>query len=124
MSRAYSAPPVSLYRRFQRFTRRWATNVAWGVHDAFDLFDEPAKIDRQRRVTLGVWPLEDRQMPSFGIALQAAAPDALQGTFQTIGRTTVGLLDGNASLNVPIPLSIDGSCPPSRNACRNFGLIW
>src|SRR6516162_1530409 len=109
MSRAYSAPPVSLYRRLQRFTRRWATNVAWGVHDAFDLFDEPAKIDRQRRVTLGVWPLEERQMPSFGIALQAAAaPDALQGTYQTIGRTTVGVLDGNASLNVPIPIAIDG----------------
>ena len=45
-------------------------------------------------------------MPSFGLSLYAnAADDPLQGTSTSEGRTTVGLLDGNASESIPVYVS-------------------
>jgi len=105
---------VSLRHRWQSLMHRWANYVVWPCRDFFRDFDAPAVPKRSRKALLDVLPLEDRQMPSFGISLFAnAAPDPLQGTYSAVGRTNVGLHDGNAQLNIPIDIFRSDSGGPT-----------
>src|SRR5205823_6176731 len=65
------------------------------------------------RVHLDVTRLEIRRLPSFAASLYAGpTPDPYQQTAVTIGRTTAGLLDGNAQLAIPFnPYRIDTGGP-------------
>src|SRR5262245_19781281 len=80
----------------------WAQSAYWSVREWFaDQAEErPA---RRKTVKLDVEPLEIRQMPAFAMSLFSdAVADPMQGAFTAVGRTTVGIHDGDASVNVPL----------------------
>src|SRR5262249_37619559 len=96
---------LSLGQRWRNLARRWTNFALWTVEDCVMGYGKPEGKPRKRSTLLEVLPLEDRQMPSFGISLFAnAAPDAPQGTYSSVGRTDVGLLDGDARLQIPISI--------------------
>ncbi|HLW64561.1 MAG TPA: hypothetical protein VKS79_04515 [Gemmataceae bacterium] len=89
-----------LQQRWRNLIRKWTFpfGVAWN-----ECFGNGRR--RKLQARLNFEPLEEREMPSFGLGLaNYSAADPLQGTSTNVGRVNIGLLDGNASLAIPIDL--------------------
>src|SRR5262245_50496740 len=89
--------------------KRWRTRMSWRVESAFLTVREwlaahtEERRPRANTVKLDVEPLEIRQLPSFGLSLfSSAVADPIQGSFTAVGRSTVGVDDGDMSVNVPL----------------------
>jgi RHS repeat-associated protein len=78
----------------------WAQSAYWSVRE---WFAETERQPRKSAVRLEVDPLEIRQLPSFALSLFSdAVADPIQGATTQVGQATVGMQDGNASVNVPL----------------------
>src|SRR5437763_1621989 len=101
MSRRISGGVFSL-KGWRTPVSLWAQSAYWSVREWFaDQAEE--RPGRTKTVKLDVEPLEIRQMPSFALSLFSdAVADPIQGSVTAVGRTTVGLQDGNASMSLPV----------------------
>src|SRR5262245_17471025 len=114
MSLSHAGP--SLRKRARALWNRWTVHfgLAWS-----DLFPEggesySTKQKRKNKAWLDVDPLETRQMPSYSASLFAyAAADPFQDQSQSVGRTSVSLLEGSASQSIPVNIYRSDTGGPS-----------
>jgi RHS repeat-associated protein len=90
----------SMQQRWRALVRKWTFpfGVVWNEYFS-------KRLGRKARARLNFEPLEEREMPSFGLGLaNYSAADPIQGATTSVGRVNVGLLDGNAQLSIPIDI--------------------